>query len=260
MPILRDSLGASTNLLDFRTLMDAGTSLVINLALPEDEAARLLGCLVTVAAEQGAKSRGELADGARGQPHWLFLDEFANFTAQSEQALSTMLSQTRKFGLFVVLANQTWSQASVHLKGSLQNVGIEVAFKLGREDAEHSSRIFGQVNPLEIKHEVADEHALARTHPSFFSLPEQWERWTQALYGLKQRQAYIRLPSDRVEHITTLPFPDPPVDRARLQQLEEHYLTTSFRSPGQAAPRAVVQTVFSPPVPRTRVSRREEAL
>ena len=54
LPILRDSLGASTNRLDFRTLMDAGTSLVINLALPEDEAARLLARLWLFGVAQAA--------------------------------------------------------------------------------------------------------------------------------------------------------------------------------------------------------------
>ena len=101
--------------------MDRGVSLLINLALPEQEAGRLLGCLLTVAAEQAALCRGELPENDRGRAYWLFLDEFVNFTAQSEQQLSTMLSQTRKFGLFVVLANQTWSQTSAHLQGSLQN-------------------------------------------------------------------------------------------------------------------------------------------
>ena len=59
--------------------------------------------------------------------------------------------------------------------------------KLGRHDAEQSARIFGSVDPLSIKHEVADEHAGERTHPTFYSLPEQWEETTQKLTSLKRQ-------------------------------------------------------------------------
>ncbi len=238
LPILRHSLGQPENLLDYRALMDGGTSVIVNLAVQEQEAARLLGCLLTVAAEQGAMSRRSVLPEERGPAHFLFLDEFANFTAQSEKQLSTMLSQTRKMGLFAVLANQTWSQTSAHLRGSLQNVGIEVAFKLGREDAEHSSRIFGTVDPLTVKHEVDDTHASERTHPAFYSLPEQWEQWTQTLHTLKRQEAYVRTAEDRVYHVKTAPFPDPPVDRRQLRALEEHYLTTYFRPPEPASQEA----------------------
>ncbi len=57
-----------------------------------------------------------------------------------------MLSLTRKVGLFAVLAHQTWSQASRRMRGALQNVGLEVAFRLGRQDAEYAAADFGSVN------------------------------------------------------------------------------------------------------------------
>jgi DNA segregation ATPase FtsK/SpoIIIE-like protein len=115
--------------LDFRRILDTNQSVIINLAVADAEARRLLGCLLTVAAEQGALSRSELPPGERHGRHVLIIDEFSEFTAQSEEALARMLSQTRKFGLYLVMAHQTWSQASSRLKGALQNVGLEVVFR-----------------------------------------------------------------------------------------------------------------------------------
>jgi hypothetical protein len=71
-----------------------------------------------------------------------------------------MLSLTRKYDLFLVMAHQTWSQASGRLRGALQHVGVETTFRLGREDAQRSAPMLGQVDPLSIKHEVVDSGAL----------------------------------------------------------------------------------------------------
>jgi hypothetical protein len=48
LPILRYSFSQPENVLPFRKIMDSGTSVIINLALRELEASRLLGCLLTV--------------------------------------------------------------------------------------------------------------------------------------------------------------------------------------------------------------------
>lgn len=231
VPVLRHSLGQWDNFLQYRSLMDRGVSLVINLAVAEQEAMRLLGCLLTVTAEHAALSRGEVAPAQRGRAHFLFLDEFANFTAQSEQALSAMLSQTRKMGLFAVLANQTFSQTSERLRGALLNCGLHVAFKLGRADAESSSRLFGRVDPLAVKHTVQDEQASVRSHPVYYPLQDQWETVTQHLTELQRQHAYVRLPDDRVYQVMTPALPDVVGQAERLAEIEEEYLRRCFRPP-----------------------------
>ena len=188
----------------------------------------ILGCLLTVAAEQGALSRASRPPAERRTTHHLFIDEFSEFSAQSEEALARMLSLTRKYGLFLVMAHQTWSQASGRLEGALQNVGLEVAFRLGSFDAEHAARVFGQVDLLTVKHQVEDPDAAERSHPVFFSLPEQWEQWVQAFAGLDAQQAYVRQPTGRVTRIKTLPFPDPPVVAAELAAVADEYLQRYF--------------------------------
>jgi Helicase HerA, central domain len=103
LPVLRYSFAQPDNRLPFRTIMDAGTSVIINLALRELEASRLLGCLLTVGYEQAALSR---ADAPVRRTHHLIVDEFHSFTTQSAQAFSSMLSQSRKFGLYLCAAHQ----------------------------------------------------------------------------------------------------------------------------------------------------------
>jgi hypothetical protein len=127
------------------------------------------------------------------------------------------------------MAHQTWSQTSERLRGALQNVGIEVAFRLGRGDAEHSATILGRVNPLLVKHEVEDPWQNPKTHPTFYSLPEQWEGWVQAITDLRPREAFVRKPDGKVSKIKTLSVPDPVVDPDRLAEVEDHYLRTYFR-------------------------------
>src|SRR5512135_3253960 len=127
-PLLRAGLSAPDNALNFRHILDTGTSLIVNLALSSPDTRRLLGCLLTVGMEAAALSRADLPTGRR-LPHYLLLDEFSQFLAQSEESLTRMLSETRKYNLFCVMAHQNWSQASDRLKGALQNVGLEVILK-----------------------------------------------------------------------------------------------------------------------------------
>jgi hypothetical protein len=137
LPILRYSFSQLTNRLQFRRILDSGTSVIINLALQEGEASRLLGCLLTVGYEQAALSR---SDAATRRSHHLIIDEFHSFATHSSQAFSGMLFQTRKYGLYLGLAHQFWGQANQYLQEALQNTGIDVVFNLLTDD-ETSNRI-----------------------------------------------------------------------------------------------------------------------
>jgi hypothetical protein len=232
-PVLRHSLGAPENRLSFRQLIDSGRSLIVNLALPDHDSRRLFGCLLTVGMENAALSRAD--NRSERIPHHLIIDEFSQFMAQSETALTRMLSETRKYQLFCVMAHQNWSQASERLKGALQNVGIEAILKSGRMDAEYSARVMGSVNPMEVKHVVEDQDAEDRTHPSYLSLPEQWEHQVQAIQRLRVGEAFIRLMDDSVHKLRTPTLPRLTVRRQDLQAVRERYLTRYFTPVGLSA-------------------------
>ena len=225
-PVLRHSLGSSENRLSFRELIDQGRSLIVNLALPHHDARHLFGCLLTVGMESAALARADNA--TERVPHHLVIDEFSQFMAQSETALTRMLSETRKYGLFCVMAHQNWTQASDRLKGALQNVGIEMILKSGRMDAEYSARILGSVDPMRVKHVVEDTTAEERSHPAYLSLQEQWEKQVQAIQQLRVGQAFVRLPDDSVHTVKTELLPRLTVTRQEVQAVREHYLSRYF--------------------------------
>jgi hypothetical protein len=190
LPILRYSFAQPDNRVPFRQIMDSGTSVIINLALRELEASRLLGCLLTVGYEQAALSR---SDEQERLSHHLIVDEFHSFATHSAQAFASMLSQTRKYGLFLCAAHQFWGQATQHLQEALQNIGIDVVFNLGRTDAEYTAKELSRINPLHIKHEVADEYAVEKTHPVFYSVAEQWQGFMEYLQDLLPRHFVLKV-------------------------------------------------------------------
>src|SRR3954466_6176666 len=246
-PVLRHSLGATENRLSFRELIDGGRSLIVNLALPHHDARHLFGCLLTVGMESAALAR---ADNLTERiPHHLIIDEFSQFMAQSETALTRMLSETRKYGLFCVMAHQNWTQASERLKGALQNVGIEAILKSGRMDAEYSARILGSVDPMQVKHTVDDEKAEERTHPSYFSLPEQWEYHVQQIQRLAVGEAFIRLMDDSMHKLRTRQLPVLTIPRKQVQNVRQTYLDRYFPT-DQVRP--APQAVIFPQLPLTR--------
>jgi len=234
-PVLRYSLGQSEHRLGpFRARMDRGQSLIVNLALPDPDARRLLGSFLTVFAEQGARQRADTEAAKRGRNHTLILDEFADVASQSGTALQHILEECRKFGLGLVLAHQSGAQLPAGITGALGNVGTTIVFRLGRRDAEDAAQRIGATNPTAIKHAGGERAA----HPLYMPLPEQWEGWTAAIQQLKPRQMFVkRLPPRspllrrfhaRVARLRTPDLPDPLVDPETLSRVEERYLRECF--------------------------------
>jgi hypothetical protein len=220
---------------------------IINLALRELEASRLLGCLLTVGYEQAALSR---ADQEHRRSHHLIVDEFHSFTTQSAQAFASMLSQSRKFGLYLCAAHQFWGQANQHLQDALQNTGIEVVFNVGRTDAEYTAKQLSRIDPLQVKHEVADEYAVEKTHPVFYNLAEQWQSFAEYLQDLPPRHFALKLRGQKVKAGKTSTLPVPRVDPKELLEVEQEYLRRYFR------PKQEIEQAWRAPV----VSGREQAV
>jgi DNA helicase HerA-like ATPase len=221
-PVLKYSLGQRHSALCFPEIFAAHRSVIINLKLGDDEARRLFGSLITIAAEHAALARVTDA-GVPLTPFVLFLDEFHQFSAQSGQALADMLSQTRKFGLFLAMAHQDWTQTPTRLKGALSNVGLEAVFRLDRDDAEYTARKIGRVDPKSVRQAVSIEESQSA------GMAEQWERWVQAIQDLKQREAFIRCGPGAATKVKTLSVPTPVVDPDQLAAVKEQYLTRYFR-------------------------------
>ncbi len=242
--VLRYGLGQPELLVDFRRILAHNQSVIINLNLQNSDARRLLGCLLTVGAEQAALARGRIPARERTGSHHLIIDEAFTFLSQSGEAFGAILSQARKFGLHLTMGNQSWEQVPGRLRSSLQNVGMRVIFNLDHDDAVIAAPIVGRFEPLAIKHEVTDEAAQERSHPVFESLPEQWQRWAQAIQDLRTGdvhppgEAFIRIRNRGTTKVTAPWVPDPVVDPGKLAEVRQHYLATCFRSKAELAPAA----------------------
>ncbi len=221
-PTLRYSLGQQENLLDFRALMDQGVSLIVNLGGLPEQVQRFLGAFICHGFEVAALSRADLPPHRRTH-YELLLDEFSMFCSQSESGLARILSLCRKYGLFLTMAHQTFSQVSTRMAGALQNA-VTIGFRMGRSDAEWAARRFGRFVPEEIKHEVADPQALDRTHPVYTSLAEQTERWVKAIEDLNRGEAFVRLGRGTTK-IRTRILPKGRASRQALQALTDYYAT-----------------------------------
>lgn len=200
-PELRGPLGHVENVVNVGRFMDAGVSVIFDLGgVRNPEVRRLLGCLVTVAYELAALNRAPAPARSR-RPHHLLIDEFADFVAQSGEALERMLATSRKYGLAVCLVNQTWGQASRRLQGAMQNCQVRIFYRLGQDDAESMAA------------EVAPGAPGA-------------ERlfWASRLRQLPRRHALVLRPAWRPVEMEALDVPDYPVPTGDLANVDGEYM------------------------------------
>lgn len=135
-PLLRNIFGQARSTIDVRTVMDKGKILLVNLAKGEltQENSRFLGMVLLAKLMAAALGRVELPERAR-RGFRLYVDEFQSLATRS---FVTLLSEARKFGVSLVLANQFVTQLRDSRIGEaiFGNVGTLVCFRLGHADAE----------------------------------------------------------------------------------------------------------------------------
>ncbi len=118
---------------NLRAAMDEGKTVLIKLEKGRlKDSANLLGALLVAKIQMAAFSRSDVEPNRR-RPFYLYVDEFQNFASDS---FSSILSESRKYGLFVTMAHQTLSQISPGVRSSILGcTSIQVYFRLSREDA-----------------------------------------------------------------------------------------------------------------------------
>ena len=222
-PRLRLILGQRENGLPFSDIMEGRKVLICDLGRVDGETRRLLGSLIVTGLEQAAFSRKDVAR-ERRHPFFFLIDEFQDYCANagSVQTLARILSECRKFGLHLGLAHQTLSQlGGGRLQGALENAQIKVVFGTGRQTAQ--ALVAELFVPLleEVKHEVEDESQRERTHPAFYALSEQWERFTQLAQRLRRRETLVQLPErEGIRRLRTVTIPDRGTTRGALVALK----------------------------------------
>jgi hypothetical protein len=140
-PLVRNIIGQPKSSFNIRQIMDQRKILIVNLSrglVGEDNAA-LLGALLVTKIQLAAMSRADIPASERS-PFYLYVDEFQNFATDS---FATILSEARKYGLNLTVANQYIAQMSMEVKDAVfGNVGSIVAFRMGADDARVMLRYF----------------------------------------------------------------------------------------------------------------------
>ena len=133
-PTVRTALCEPRQPLRFRSLMDGGDILIVNLAKGRlgADISNIMGGLITSSVMQAAFTRHGLPEAAR-RPFFLYVDEFHNLTTKS---FAGLLSEARKYGLGLTLAHQHLSQTDPDVRDAiLGNVGTMIVYRVGANDA-----------------------------------------------------------------------------------------------------------------------------
>lgn len=133
---LANVLVAKRKQISFRSAMDNGSIIIINLAKGKmgEDASNLLGGLLINTIGLAAFSRSDVMEEER-KPFYVYVDEFQSFTTLS---IANMLSELRKYKVGMILANQFLSQLKNEIRDAvLGNVGTLISFRLGVSDAKY---------------------------------------------------------------------------------------------------------------------------
>ena len=122
--------------------MDEGKILIVNLSkgLIGEDNASILGSFLVTKIQLAAMSRQDIPDIKDRRPFYLYVDEFQNFATDS---FATILSEARKYGLNLTVANQYISQMSESVRDAVfGNVGTMICFRVSADDAPILSKQF----------------------------------------------------------------------------------------------------------------------
>jgi len=134
-PIIRNIIGQPKSTFNIREIMDEGKILIVNLSkglIGEDNAA-ILGAFMVTKIQLASMSRSDIERIEDRRPFYLYVDEFQNFATDS---FATILSEARKYGLNLTVANQYISQMTDTVRDAVfGNVGTMISFRVSADDS-----------------------------------------------------------------------------------------------------------------------------
>ncbi|HUD05701.1 MAG TPA: DUF87 domain-containing protein [Candidatus Saccharimonadales bacterium] len=153
-PLVRNIIGQPKSSFSIRQIMDQRKIMIVNLStglVGEDNAA-LLGSLLVTKIQMAALSRADQPSSDR-IPFYLYVDEFQNFATDS---FATILSEARKYALYLTVANQYIAQILPEVRDAVfGNVGTIISFRTSADDARSMLRYF---EPKFEEHDLVHMH------------------------------------------------------------------------------------------------------
>jgi len=158
--MMRNIIGQTKSSFNLREIMDQRKILIVNLSKGQtgELNSKLLGMIFVMQFQAAAMSR---ADTDNRPDFCLYVDEFQNYSTES---FATILSEARKFGLNLVVANQFTTQLTDEVRGAVfGNVGTIINFRVGREDAEVMEKIMQPIFSADDLQRIPNLNMVCRT-------------------------------------------------------------------------------------------------
>jgi hypothetical protein len=223
--MMRNIIGQTKSSFNLRDVMDNKKILLVNLSKGRtgELNSKLLGMIFVMKFQAAAMSRADIPESER-VPFSLYVDEFQNYSTDS---FAEILSEARKYGLNLIVANQFISQLTEEIRDAVfGNVGTIVSFRVGTNDAEFLSKQFTPVFDIDDLQRIPNHNTVMRmliggvpTQPfSMATLPPLGEPNVKLAEALKQLSlAKYGRPKAVVEaeifnRLATKEAPKPPVN------------------------------------------------
>jgi len=218
-PMLRNIFAQKRSTINLREIMDSGKILLVNLAKGEltETNSRLLGMFLLAKLQAACMGRIGIPQAQR-RDFFVYVDEFQSIATQN---FVSLLSEGRKFGMSLILANQFVSQIKDPriVASVFGNIGTVICFRLGQTDAEAMERefypLFDRSDLINLPNWLAYITTLVNGQPlqpfSLSTLPdkESFDESRAAQVFAESRRRYGR-PADEVGSEVEGTFRGPP--------------------------------------------------
>ncbi len=194
--MMRNVIGQQKSAFNLRQIMDEGKILLVNLSKGRSGElnSKLLGMIFVMKFQAAAMSRATLPEDQR-RDFTLYVDEFQNFSTES---FADILSEARKYGLTLTVANQFTTQLSDEIRDAVfGNVGSIASFRVGTNDAEFLAKQFAPIFDSEDLQRLPNYNTVVRmlisgvpAQPfSMATMPPLGTTYKQLAQALKQLSA-----------------------------------------------------------------------
>ncbi len=160
--MMRNIIGQTESAFDLRYIMDNKKILLVNLSKGRtgDLNSKLLGMIFVMKFQAAAMSRANV-DKSQRPDFCLYVDEFQNFSTES---FATILSEARKYGLNLTVANQFTTQLSEEIRDAVYgNVGTIVSFRVGQNDVDGLTKYFQPIFDSDDLLRIPNYNTIVRT-------------------------------------------------------------------------------------------------
>jgi hypothetical protein len=160
--MMRNIIGQTKSSFDLKEIMDNGKIFIVNLSKGRtgELNSKLLGMIFVMKFQAAAMNRANI-DKSKRKDFCLYVDEFQNFSTDSFESI---LSESRKYGLNLIVANQFITQLSDEIREAIfGNIGTVVSHRVGTADAEVLEKLFRPVFDVDDLQRLPNFNSIVRT-------------------------------------------------------------------------------------------------